>query len=133
MDMNTEPNMGAGPYRPSAIYSFDADCVEYLKGDVFCFYERIDSRLTLIKDATGNTLIGFKIKGFRNTFERLKIDHDLSDRQFVSMMAAIVAIYSEIGDQLTADPKIKAAYQAAYQLASNDNVKLESYGFALAA
>lgn len=131
--MNTEPTMGAGQYRPAAIYSFDADCVEYVKGDVFCFYERIDSRLTLIKDATGNNLIGFKIKGFRNTFERLKAAHDLSDRQFVSMISALEAIYTEIGDQLTADPRVKAAYQAAYQLAANDNVKLESYGFAQAA
>lgn len=131
--MTTDAMMSAAPYRPAAIYSYDADCVEYLKGDVFCFYERIDSRLTLIKDVTGNNLIGFKIKGFRNTFERLKAAHDLSDRQFVSMISAIEAIYSEIGEKITADPKVRAAYQAAYQLAANDNVKFESYGFAEAA
>jgi len=131
--MTIENTAGAAPYRPAAIYSFDADCVEYIKSDVFCLYERIDSRLTLIKDATGNTLIGFKIKGFRNTFERLKSAHDLSDGQFVSMITAIEAIYSEIGDQLTTEPRVRAAYQAAYQLAANDNVKMDTPGFAQAA
>ncbi len=129
--MTTHAQPELVPYTPAAIYSFDADCVEYVRSDSFAMYERIDARLTLIKDATGHNLIGFKIKGFRNTFERLKSMHDLSDGQFIPMISAIEAIYTEMADQIFADPKIKAAYHAAFQLASNDNVKLA--GFSLAA
>lgn len=122
--MSTDPRPAPAPYQRAAIYAYDADCVEYVRTDAFCLYERIDGRLTLIKDATGHTLIGFKIKGFRNTFERLKSALDLSDRQFVSLVSALEAIYSEIGDKITQDPRIKAAYQAAHELAANDNVQL---------
>jgi hypothetical protein len=118
-------------YSPAAIYSYDADCVEYLRADTFCLYERIDSRLTLIKDATGHTLIGFKIKGFHSTFERLKATYDLSEGQFVSLISAIEEIYTEIGEKITSDAKVKAAYQAAYQLAANDNVRLSGVNFGL--
>jgi hypothetical protein len=125
--------MVPAPYQRAAIYSYDADCVEYVRADVFCLYERVDSRLTLIKDVTGHNLIGFKIKGFHNTFERLKSAYDLSDRQFVSLVSALEAIYTELGEQITGHPRVRAAYQAAYELAANDNVQLNDIGFARAA
>jgi hypothetical protein len=122
--MSGNDAMAFKPYERAAIYSYDADCVEYVRTDSFCLYERIDSRLTLIKDATGHNLIGFKIKGFRMTFERLRAAHDLSDRQFVTLVSAFEDIYTEIGEAITGDPRVKAAYQAAYRLAANDNVTL---------
>ena len=128
--MTTHALLELVPYAPAAIYSFDADCVEYVRSDSFAIYERIDARLTLVKDATGHNLIGFKIKGFRNTFERLKSIHDLSDGQFVPLISAIEAIYTEMGEQIFGDPRIKAAYHAAFQLAANDNVKLTGYSMA---
>jgi len=123
--MNKTDTVAVGSYQPAAIYHSDSDCVEYIKGDGYCIYERIDSRLTLIKDATGHNLIGFKLKGFRNTFERLKTTFDLSDKQFLSLMSAIEAIYSSFGDSVFADERRVAAYKAAYQLAANDNVLLK--------
>jgi|GEM_PF-6703268 len=113
------------PYERAALYSYDSDCVEYLREDSFCIYERIDSRLTLIKDDDGE-LIGFKIKGFRNTFERLKASFALSDHMFVPLVSALEAIFTEIGDEHFANPAHRAAYQAAYGIAANDNVKLST-------
>jgi hypothetical protein len=49
---------------------------------VYCLYERVDGYLTLIKDATGHNLIGFKLKGFRNVFGHLKAALRLSDNHF---------------------------------------------------
>jgi hypothetical protein len=118
---------------PAAVYAHDSDCVEYVKTDSFCLYERIDRHLTLIKDATGHNLIGFKLKGFRNMFERLKVAFELSDSLFVPLVAALEVIYTELGDKLFLDPARKAAYVAAFQLASNDNVKLEAGDWAHAA
>lgn len=125
--MSTHAHPELVHYAPVAIYSYDADCVEYVRSDAFVIYERIDSRLTLIKDATGHNLVGFKLKGFRNTFERLKSVHDLSDGLFVPLVSAIESIYTELGDEVFSDPKIRAAYHAAFQLASNDNVKLTGF------
>lgn len=133
MKMATEPRALPAAYTRAAIYSHDSDCVEYVQKDVFCLYERIDARLTLIKDSTGHNLIGFKIKGFHGTFQHLRAAYDLSDRQYVSLVAAFEAIYTEIGEELTRDSRIRAAYQAAYQLAANDNVQLSGLGLKLAA
>jgi hypothetical protein len=131
--MTTDPRLVPTPYERAAIYSYDADCVEYVRADVFCIYERIDERLTLIKDGTGHNLIGFKIKGFRNTFERLKAAYNLSDGRFVSLVSALEEIFTEIGDKIIQDPKVRAAYQAAYELAANDNVRLTGVRLSAAA
>ena len=72
-------------YKPAAIYHADSDCVEYVKCDSFCLYERVDGYLTLIKDATGHNLVGFKLKGFRNWFEHIKTALRLSDNHFLPM------------------------------------------------
>lgn len=121
--MNKELAPVAGSYTPAAIFYADSDCVEYVKEDGYNIYERIDGHLTLIKDSTGHNLIGFKLKGFRNMFERLKPSLDLSDKQFLLIITAIEAFYTEVGHTVF-DEKRRAAYKAAYQLAANDNVKL---------
>ena len=130
--MSTDPRMVPAPYERGAIYSYDADCVEYVQRDSFALYERIDSRLTLILGADGS-LIGFKIKGFRNTFERLKSSLELSDGLFVPLVSAMEQIYSDLGDRVFPDDRVRNAYKAAYQLAANDNVKLSDVRFAQAA
>ena len=128
--MSTDPSLVPHTYQRAAIYSYDADCVEYVRVDSFCLYERVNSRLTPIKDATGHNLVGFKIKGFRNTFERLRPSYDLSDRQFMSLISALEEIYTEIDEHMTHDARVKAAYQAACELAANDNVRLSDISFA---
>jgi hypothetical protein len=95
--MLPDPELVPTPYERAAIYSSEGDCIEYVRIDAFAMYERVDSRLTLIYDDAGDTLIGFKIKGFRNAFERLKTALDLSDGQFVPLMSAIEAIYTDVG------------------------------------
>lgn len=123
----------AGSYEPAAIYYGDSDCLEYVKLDQFCLYERVDEFLTLIKDADGEKLVGFKLKGFRNRFNRLQAAFDLNDGQFAYVISAIESIYSELGEMLFTDRQRAAAYKAAYQLAANDNVKLERHELKIAA
>jgi hypothetical protein len=111
-----------GAYVPAAIFFRDSDCVEYVKVDGLCLYERVDEFLTLIKNPHDGELIGFKLKGFRNTFHKLVPALELSDRQFLSLVSVIEQIFSELGNEIFGERK--AAYRAAYQLAANDNVRL---------
>lgn len=113
------------PYTPAAIYFRDSDCVEYVKSDSFCVYERVDGFLTLIRRPGSGELVGFKLKGFRNRIKKLAPSLVLSDKHFLHLISAIESIYTELGDQIFKDEKRKAAYKEAYQLAANDNVKLE--------
>ena len=125
--------MSAVSYEAAAIYYHDSDCVEYVKLDGYCVYERVDAFLTLIKDATGHNLIGFKLKGFGNMFERVKSHLKLSDNHFLPLMSVIEQACTLAGDELFKDEKRSAAYKAAYQLAANDNVRLPEAELALAA
>lgn len=123
--MSDIDSAAAGSYEPAAIYYGDSDCLEYVREDNFCIYERVDEYLTLIKDAESNDLVGFKLKGFKNRIHKLKPQLELNDRQFLYVMSAIENICSELGDLLFADVNRSNAYKAAYKLADNDNVKLD--------
>jgi hypothetical protein len=114
-------------YTPAAIYYSDSDCVEYVRADQFLIYERVDGFLTLVRDATGETLVGFKLKGFRNMVEQLKPAIELSDGQFLSLVSAIEVAFSKFGEALFKDKKRAAAYKEAYLLAANDNVFLRDH------
>ncbi len=115
-----------GAYVPAAIFFRDSDCVEYIKHDALCLYERVDEFLTLIKAPDGSELVGFKLKGFRNTFQKLMPALELSDRQFLPLVSVIEKIFTSLGDAVFKENgKRHAAYQAAYRLASNDNVRLQ--------
>jgi hypothetical protein len=94
-----------GPrYNPVAVFYWDSDCVEYIKEDAFCIYSRIDEYLTLMYDVTGHTLIGFKLKGFKNLFERyLKTTFKLNDRKFVHLVSAIESVCTSLGDTALVD------------------------------
>lgn len=113
-------------YSKAAIYYNDSDCVEYVRNDQFCIYERVDGFLTLVQDGAGN-LIGFKLKGFRNVFTRLqKTTTKLSEGHFLPLISAIENVCAELGDAMfDEDPKRAKAYRAAYELAANDNVRLQ--------
>jgi hypothetical protein len=123
-----------GDYAPCAVFFADSDCVEYVKRDVFCIYDRVDEYLTLIYDETGHSLIGFKVKGFKHLFDtKLKNLFRLKDYQFVDFVGIIERLCEEIGDSLFADEPRTLAYKAAMNLAANDNVKFYSADYALAA
>ncbi len=116
-----------GPYKPVAVYFLDSDCVEYVKEDAFCVYDRVDSFLTLIFDETKFNLIGFKLKGFKYVFEQhVKPLFKLNDSQFIDLVSVIEAVFTRIGDEVFAagDDERQRAYKAAIKLAANDNVKL---------
>ena len=123
-----------GRYIPTAIYFDDSDCVEYVREDTFCVYERIDEFLTLIFDETKITLVGFKLKGFKNHFHtQLQQLLKLNDDQFVVLVPLIERFYTELGNRAFDDERRTAAYKAALKLAANDNVKLYGTEFRRAA
>jgi hypothetical protein len=115
-------------YAPRAVYFMDSDCVEYVKQDSFCIYDRVDGFLTLIFDKTQFNLIGFKLKGFKHVFDKhLRPLYKLHSMQFVDLVSAIEGVVSEMGDEVFADKDERRvrAYQAVLELAANDNVKLD--------
>jgi hypothetical protein len=114
-------------YIPQAVYFLDSDCVEYVKEDAFCIYQRVDDFLTLIFDQTKYNLVGFKLKGFKYVFEaHLKPLFELHDRQFIDLVSVIEAVFSKAGDRLFSigDEERTRAYKAALKLAANDSVRL---------
>ena len=116
----------SGRHEPAAVYFLDSDCVEYAKEDVFCIYDRVDSFLTLVFDSAGERLIGFKLKGFKNLFEKYIRPRLQRDIQFVELVSAIETVFTQAGDQLFSErsERVEQAYKAAMELAANDNVRL---------
>jgi len=122
---NVEPERCA-PYKPVALYFLESDCVEYVKQDTFCIHRRVDSFLTLIFDETKNNLIGFKLKGFKHVFDKVKPLFELNDMQFVDLVPVIQFVFTQFGNQVfsVGDEERRLAYKAAINLAANDNVRL---------
>jgi hypothetical protein len=119
------PQQPAGGYIRSAVYFEDSDCVEYVREDNFVIHQRIDDFLTLIYDETKIIPVGFKLKGFKHVFNvHLKSLFELNDKHFLTLVTAIEAICTEIGDALFADDERTRAYKVALKLAANDNVRL---------
>jgi hypothetical protein len=115
------------PYEPVALYYVDSDCVEYVKEDTFCIYERIDGFLTLIFDETKINLIGFKLKGFKCVFDKfVKPLLELNDMQFVDLVPVLEFAFTQVGNHMfsVGDEERRQAYKAARKLAANDNVRL---------
>ena len=137
MNMNqfvTNAGMTASGYKPTALYFHDSDCVEYVRADCFSIYDRVDEYLTLVYDRTGRILIGFKLKGFKYLFTKaLSPAYRLNENQFLSMVSAIEAICSILGDDLFKDDMRANAYRAARTIAANDNVMLHETGLREAA
>lgn len=110
-------------YQKAAIYHSDSDCVEYVRRDGGVYYERIDDILTLIKDIDSKETVGFKLKGFcyvlQNHFKNFKLD----DEEFSIVMGAFEVVYGVLGDILVSDPIVRAAYDEAVSIASNDNIR----------
>ena len=114
----------ASPYVATAAYFSDSDCVEYVNEDCVCVYRRIDEFLTLIFDETKIRLIGFKLKGFRFFFERMKGHLQLNNSDFIWISALIEEICRDIGDELETSKERRLAYQAVKKIADKEQVKL---------
>jgi len=107
-----------GRFIPAAVYFSDSDCVEYVKEDSFCVYDRVDRFLTLIFDSTKLNLVGFKLKGFKYIFNtHMKPIYKLNDEQFVELVSVIEAVCTELGESLFEDEHTARAYKAAKKLA----------------
>ncbi len=123
-----------GRFFPAAVYFADSDCVEYVKEDSFCVYDRVDEFLTLIWDATQQDLVGFKLKGFKLLFNtRLKPIYKLNDEQFVAVVSVIETVCTKLGDALFQDERVARAYKMAKNLAANENVRIEQVALKAAA
>lgn len=116
-------NVMSFKYQNAAIYHKDSDCIEYVKLDGGVYYERIDDFLTLIKAIDGKETIGFKLKGFSYILQNHSKDFKLDNEEFSIVMKAFEVVYSVLGDILVSDPEVRAAYDEAVYMASNDNVK----------
>ena len=116
-----------GRFTSSAVYFLDSDCVEYVKEDAFCVYERIDDFLTLILDETGYNLVGFKLKGFRCIVQK-HLRQQLDDRQFLELANVIESIFTKVGNRMFSVPEDdrERAYKAAQNLAEKERVKLQT-------
>ena len=104
---------------PVAVYFDDADCVEYVREDTTCVYKRVGSFLTLVYDETDMIPVGFKLKGFRNVFTRMKARGELKGVEFVDVIVVLEEICSEIGEEIFADQSRSQAYEAAKKLAKD--------------
>lgn len=105
--------------QPVAVYLPDSDCVEYVAEDTTAVYKRVDEFLTLIFDETSIIPIGFKLKGFRNVFERIKDDLGLNDGAFVHLVAVLERVCTDLGNEKFMDSSRKQAYDAAAKLAKD--------------
>lgn len=113
-----------GPIVPEATYFSDSDCVEYVGQEGLAIHRRIDEKLTLILDDT-RTPIGFKLKGFRNQYQKwIQAKAVLERPAFVDMVAALEWVCSELGDVLMKNTDRRKAYKAAVDLAAERSVKL---------
>ena len=132
--MTTAAMIIKGEYVPCAVFFADSDCVEYVKRDAFCVYDRVDEYLTLIYDDSAMNLVGFKVKGFKHIYDtQLKSLFRLNDNQFIDFVSVIERLCETIGDSLFTDASRRRAYRAARNLAANDNVRMYSADVALAA
>jgi len=112
------------PFAANAAYFVDSDCVEYVNEDTISVYKRIDGFLTLIYDETQIRVIGFKLKGFRYFFEKMKAHLGLNNNSFIKVAALIEEICRDIGDELLTDDARQRAYQAARKIAEKEAVEL---------
>jgi hypothetical protein len=121
------PGIPGTRYVPTAVYFMDSDCVEYVKEDTLCVYERVDDFLTLIFDETKLNVIGFKLKGFKFIFGKyLKPLLKLHDEQFMELVTVIEIVFTVLGDSVFSvgeEARVRA-YKAALKLAANDDVRL---------
>ena len=114
-----------GESTPAAVYLPDSDCVEYVAEDTVCIHRRIDEMLSLVFDETGFQLVGFKLKGFRNLFERAKAELCLDERHFVALCRVLEKVCMEMGEREIGDERRRNAYRAAEKLAARDGVLLD--------
>jgi hypothetical protein len=109
-------------YEPAAIYNEDSDSLEYLRVSAPAIHRRIDSRLTLILSLDDRSLVGFKLKGFKNLYIR-KLRQKLGPQcpDFIELVDVLQEITAAAGSKIFEEPQ-KLAYTSALEMAAKDNV-----------
>jgi hypothetical protein len=114
----------AKEYSPTAVYYEEADSLEYLREAVPSIYRRIDPMLTMVLSLENRTIIGFKLKGFKNFYLRhltKKFGKDCPD--FIEMVDVIQEVTSTMGSTLF-EERQRLAYEDALKMAAADNVQV---------
>lgn len=102
----------SGEFVRRACYYPKIDCIEYMSSDEIAISERVDGYLTLLWNEDFSKLLGFKLKGFRFTFNTIiKPIQGIIGDDFNSMMvAALQNHFTELGDGLFSE-KRQTAYK----------------------
>ena len=114
----------AGAYTPVAVYFHDSDCVEYVKEDTLCVYDRIDSFLTLITDENQKSVIGFKLKGFSKAVKQA-VGKGAPEGQFLELIRVIESVCTSLGEEIFKDQDTQQAYATAKKIAVDENLFLD--------
>ncbi len=116
---------------PCALYFDCMDYVEYIANDSTYIADRIDKHLTVLLDSTQNDVVGFRIKGFKALFNKhLKPLYDLTDKDFLPIIAVVTALIEELGDELLhGDAKRHRAYKKVLRLANDSKAALSDVPF----
>ncbi|MEP3265486.1 MAG: hypothetical protein ABJM86_03950 [Hyphomicrobiales bacterium] len=118
------------PYFPEAIYYEDADYLEYIREDLTPVYRRVDQFLTLLLTLEDRKLVGLKLKGFRNIYNRYSSEQN--DSEFPKLMTVLETVYTEIYNNLFEEQKREQAYKDAIKIAQHDDVIITNLPKAIA-
>ncbi len=114
-------------YEPTAIYYEDSDSLEYLRVAVPTIYRRIDEHLSLILSMKDRTLVGFKVKGFKNFYLRsIKPKYRESCPEFVELVELIQELTEKMGGNFF-EKRQKEAYLSALEMAAQDKVHVRDF------
>jgi len=112
------------PYAPVALYFQDSDSVEYVRRDIPCLYKRIDGLLTVVLDLNDKSLIGFRLKGFRNFYlNSLRKNQELLRNDFLLAVSVLEKALENCCNEIFNDETQKA-YKDVWLLAKQDGVEL---------
>jgi hypothetical protein len=109
-------------YEPTAIYYEDSDSLEYLRVSAPAVYRRIDSTLTLVLSLDDRSLVGFKLKGFKNFYMRhIKEKLGSNCPDFIELVDLLQEVTSSVGEHVF-EERQKSAYSSALEMAAADKI-----------
>lgn len=114
-------------YEPAAIYYEESDSLEYLRVSSPAVYRRIDTVLTLVLSMEDRSLVGFKLKGFKNFYIRnLKSRLGSNCPQFIELVDVLQEFTKTLGEQVFEEKQL-SAYKSALEMAATDNVHVKDF------
>lgn len=114
-------------YEPAAIYYEDSDSLEYLRVSSPAIYRRIDTMLTLVLSMEDRSLVGFKLKGFKNFYIR-NLRNRLGPKcpEFIELVDVLQEVTQTLGEQVFEENQ-KEAYDSALEMAAKDKVHVRDF------